>query len=90
MPDYIIREGDGNDGCYRRGTITATDAFDAIRKASRTGMIWKPRDVVLKRDIEGDDEFAIVSSYVRPIYGDACRWVAEAHLSDESHSVDTD
>lgn len=82
MPQFQIREGDGNDGCYRRGVLEATDAFDAIRKASRTGMICKPRDVVLKRDIEGDDQHAYVASYVAPIYGDACRWLAEAHLAE--------
>lgn len=80
MPLFEIREGDGNVGCYRRGVIEAEDAYDALRKASRRGMIHKTRDVVLSRDIEGDDQFAIVSSYVAPIFGDACRWVAQAMI----------
>lgn len=78
MPMFEIREGDGNQGTYHRETIDAKDAFQALRLASRRGIINKPKDVVLKDDIEGDDEYAIVCSYVAPIYGDSCRWVAEA------------
>lgn len=78
--EFEIREGDGNDGCRRRGIVEAENAFDALRLASRTGMICKPRDVVLRRDIDGDNEHAYVASYVAPIYGDSCRWLAEAHL----------
>jgi len=80
MKEFEIREGDGNDGCRRRGTIEAADAFDALRLASRTGMIHKTRDVVLKHDIDGDADHAYVASHVAPIYGDSCRWLAEAHL----------
>lgn len=80
MPLFEIREGDGNMGCYRRGVIEAEDAYEALRKASRQKMICKPRDVVLTRDIEGDDQFAVVCSYVAPIFGDVCRWVAEASI----------
>lgn len=79
---YEIREGDGNDGCYRRGTIEATDAFQALRLASRRGMIQKPRDVKLS-DFSGDDEHCYAVSYVAPIYGDACRWCAEANLVEK-------
>ena len=88
MKTFEIREGDGNDGCYHRGEIAASDAFEALRLASRRGLIRKPYDVVLKRDIDGDDQHAVVASYRSPIFGDACRWVAEAHLieggSDEN------
>lgn len=77
---FEIREGNGNDGTWRRGEIEARNAFDAIRKASRTKLIWKTRDVVLKNDIEGDNQFAIVCSYVAPIFGDSCRWIAEARI----------
>jgi hypothetical protein len=87
MKEYEIREGDGNDGCRRRGTIQATDAFDALRRASRVGMIRKPRDVVLRRDIDGDDQYAVVASYVAPIYGDSCRWVAEALLIESQNNA---
>ncbi len=77
---FEIREGNGNDGTYKRGHVDASDAFQAIRKASRINMIGKPRDVVLKRDIEGDIVRATVCSYVRPIFGSDCRWIAEAIL----------
>jgi len=80
---FEIREGDGNEGCYRRGTIEASNAFEALRKASRTGMIHKTRDVTL-RSMDGDDEHAYLASYVSPIYGDACRWCAEANLVEGS------
>lgn len=80
MPMFEIREGDGNDGCFRRGQIEATNAFEALRKASRTGLITKTRDVRMKYDIDGDDQHAYVASFVAPIYGDACRWCAEAHI----------
>jgi hypothetical protein len=84
---FEIREGDGNMGCYHRGTVEASNAFDALRKASRQGMICKPYDVVLKRDIEGDDQFAVVCSYVAPIYGDSSRWVAEARLIESNNNA---
>ena len=71
MASFEIREGDRNQGCFRRGTIEAENAYDALRKASRTKMIFKTRDVVLKRDINGDEQFAVVCSYVKPIFGDS-------------------
>lgn len=83
MPKFCIREGDGNEGCLYRGKIEAKDAYDALRKASRQKMICKPRDVVLSRDIEGNDQFAIVCSYVAPIFGDACRWIAQATIIED-------
>ena len=85
---FEIREGDGNDGTYFRTKIVADDAHQAIRKASRMKIIHKPKDVILKNDIEGDDEHAIVASYVRPIFGDACRWVAEARQLDNRPQLD--
>jgi hypothetical protein len=84
MAKFEIREGDGNVGCYHRGIIEADNAFDALRKASRTGLISRPRDVVLSRDIDGDDQHAYIASFVSPIYGDACRWCAEAHLEEDN------
>ena len=85
--EFEIREGDGNDGCLRRGTIEAADAFDALRLASRKGMIRKTPDVVLKRDIDGDNQHAYVASHTSPIYGDSCRWLAEAHLIESETNV---
>lgn len=84
---YEIREGDGNDGCYRRGTIEAPNAFEALRRASRMRMICKPYDVTL-RSMDGDEQSAYLASYVAPIYGDACRWCAEAHLVRASEPID--
>jgi hypothetical protein len=86
MKMFEIREGDGNDGCRRRGEIEANNAFEALRKASRMGLIHKPWDVVLKRDIDGDGEAAYVASFVRPIFGDSCRWCAESHLVTHDQS----
>jgi hypothetical protein len=77
MPKYTIREGDGNEGTYRRGEVEAPNAFDALRLARRQKLIFFPRDVTNK-NIEGDNQNAHVASYVAPIYGDACRWCAEA------------
>ena len=76
---FEIREGDGNQGCYCRGTIEAVDAFDALRKASRQRMIWKPKCVTLN-SMEGDDQYACLADYCHMIYGDSCGWVAEARL----------
>ena len=80
LKTFEIREGDGNEGTYRRGTVEAVNAFEALRLASRRGLISKPRDVVLSRDIDGDNQNAYAASYVSPIYGDVCRWTAEANL----------
>lgn len=82
MKRFEIREGDGNSGCYVRGHVIAINAFDALTKAHRIGMIRSPWDVRITKDIDGDDRSAVVASYVRPIFGDACRWVAEANLVD--------
>ena len=84
---YEIREGDGNQGCYRRGTIEACNAFEALRLASRRGMIHKPYDVTLG-SMDGDDQNAYLASYVAPIYGDSCRWCAESHLVRASEPID--
>lgn len=81
MGRYEIREGNGNDGEYHRGYQFAANAFDALRQASRRGMICKPRDAKLA-DIDGDDQQAHLASFVAPIYGDACRWTASASLVD--------
>ena len=83
MNNYQIREGNGNDGEYRRGVIQAPDAFEALRLASRRGMICKPKDVTLD-SFDGDDQHCYAASYVAPIYGDACRWTASASLISES------
>ena len=78
---FEIREGDGNQGEYRRGTIEADDAFEALRLASRRGLICKPK-VVMYADFDGDDQSCYAASYVSPIWGDACRWTASARLID--------
>jgi hypothetical protein len=80
LKTFEIREGDGNDGCYRRGTIEATDAFEALRKASRQKMIWKPKCVTLA-SMDGDDQAAYLTDYCHSIFGDAAAWCAEAHLT---------
>lgn len=79
--NFEIRCGNGNDGCYRLGTIQAKDAFYALIKASRIGLFNKPKDCKIAY-IDGDDQHASWCSYVAPIYGDACRWIAEANLID--------
>ena len=82
LKTFVIREGNGNDGCYRRGTIEATDAFEALRKASRTRLIWKPKCVTLA-SMDGDDQSAYLTDYCHSIFGDAAAWCAEAHLDTE-------
>lgn len=79
MRTYEIREGNGNDGEYRRGFIDAVDSFEALRKASRRRMIWKPKSVTLS-SMDGDDEQSYLVDYSNPIFGDACRWCASASL----------
>lgn len=76
---YLVREGDGNDGTFKRGFIEATDAFEALRKASRRGMISKPKVVTLG-SMEGDDMHAYLTDYREGFNG--CRWTAEAYLAD--------
>jgi hypothetical protein len=78
---FEVREGDGNEGCYRRGEVNAFNAYDAMRLASRRGLICKPYDVTLNA-IDGDDVNAYLASYRAPIFGDACRWCAETHRVD--------
>lgn len=75
MKSYLIRIGDGNDGTYPRAVVTAEDAFQALRKGTRK--FGKPWDV-RHASAEGDDDNASLCSYVRPIYGDACRWIMNA------------
>jgi hypothetical protein len=83
LKKYEIREGNGNDGTWKVGEVQANDAFRALRLASRRKMIYKPRDVRLS-DFAGDSEHCYAISYVSPIFGDACRWCAEAHLMEET------
>jgi len=78
MSTFTIREGDGNDGCYRRGTVIADNAYEALRKASRQKMIFVPNGVRITKDIEGDNEQAYVMKLVNGF--DYAVWVAEAHL----------
>jgi hypothetical protein len=81
---YEIRSGNGNDGEYYRGVIAADDAFEALRKASRSRMIWKPKAVTLDT-MEGDDQSAYLADY-RPsqeVFG-ACGWCASATLTKAS------
>ena len=82
MKQYQIREGDGNDGEFKRGIIEAKDAFDALRKASRRGMINKPK-CVLHRNVMGDDDSAFLVDDIHTIYVDACAWCASAVLIKE-------
>lgn len=79
LQEYEIREGDGNQGCYRRGTVMAIDAFHALRVASRKGLIRKPWDAKFSQT-DGDCSFADLASYVSPIYDGACRWIATAEI----------
>lgn len=77
MKKFEIREGNGNDGCYKRGIVEAESASKALIKAHRQGMICSPRDVRITKDIEGDDFQATVSSYAGGF--DYARWTAEAN-----------
>ena len=83
MKSYLIRIGNGNDGTYPCAVVQAPDAFAALRKGTRK--FGKPWDV-RHRDAQGDDDNASLCSYVRPIYGDACRWVmvAEALTAEDA------
>jgi len=75
---YEIREGNGLDGCYRRGTIEAASAKEALILADQIGMICSPGDVRPTIDVEGDDIQAYLVSYVGG--GEfGCRWCAEAN-----------
>ena len=79
MHSYLIREGNGNDGEFKRGLINAENAFEALKKASRCGMINKPK-CVLHRNAMGDDHSAFLVDDVHKIYGDCCAWSASAVL----------
>lgn len=79
LRQFEIREGNGNEGEYRRGYVNAVDSFEALRIASRQGMIVRPWDVKID-SMDGDDTHAYLVSYVAPIYGDSCRWCASASL----------
>ena len=81
MNIFEIREGNGNDGEYLCGTIIANDAFDALRKASRTKMIYKPKSVTLG-SMDGDDQSAYLADYRQSqmIFGDSCGWTASATI----------
>lgn len=83
---FEIREGDGNDGTYRRGYVIAADAFDALQVASRKGLINKPYDVKFS-DADGDSDHASLASFVAPIFGDACRWIAEANIVPNDNDI---
>lgn len=83
---FEVREGDGSQGEYHRCDIMATSASEALIKAHRHGFIKSPYDVRITMDIEGDDIGSCVASYVKPIYGDACRWSASATLAITSQN----
>ena len=51
LREFAIREGDGNNGCYGRGTVMAYDVGHAIVVAQREGKLFTPRGVVW----DGDD-----------------------------------
>lgn len=51
LREFAIREGDGNMGCYGRGTVMAYDVAHAIVVAQREGKLHTPRGVVW----DGDD-----------------------------------
>lgn len=82
LKKFEIREGNGYDGAYRRGVIEAEDAYKALIKAHRIGMIRSPWDVRITKDIEGDHVQARVESMVN--CGDlGVRWLAEANDIEE-------
>ncbi len=81
---FEVREGDGNMGDRHICDIYATSAYEALIRAHRSGFIVSPWDVRITKDIQGDDIDAYVASYVRPIYGDCCRWSASASIANNS------
>ena len=83
---FEIREGDGNMGEYHRCDILATSASEALIKSHRHGFISSPWDVRITRDIDGDDISSSAASFVKPIYGGACRWTASATLAIDSRN----
>jgi hypothetical protein len=84
---FEIREGDGNAGEYHRCDIMATSASEALILAHRHGFIRSPWDIRITRDIDGDNVNAYVVSYVKPIFGDSCRWSASASLCIDARNV---
>lgn len=83
---FEVREGNGNMGEHHRCDIYATSASEALVKAHRHGFISSPWDVRITKDIECDGITAAVASYVRPIFGDVCRWTASASLAIDSRN----
>jgi len=75
---YEIREGNGNDGCRRRGTVESESAGQALILAYRMGMINPPPDVRPTVDVEGDSIQAYLVSHVG-CNDLGCRWCAEAN-----------
>ncbi len=84
---FEIREGDGNRGQYHRCNIMASSAGDALILAHRNGFIRSPWDVRITKDIDGDNVTAYAVSYVKPIYGDSCRWSASASLCIDARNM---
>lgn len=77
---FMVREGNGNDGEWYRIHVLATDAFSALRAASRAGYIYKPKSVTF-RDCDGDDHSAYLAKFDSRM--DYCPWTASATLDDE-------
>jgi hypothetical protein len=75
---YEIREGNGFDGCRRRGTVEAESAREALILAHRIGMICSPWDVRPTIDVHGDATQAYLISHVGGNES-GCRWCAEAN-----------
>jgi hypothetical protein len=84
---FEVREGNGNSGEYHRCDIMAANAYHALILAHCRGFITSPWDVKITRDIEGDTANACVASYVKPIYGDSCRWSASASLCIDARNM---
>ncbi len=84
---FEVREGNGNEGECRRCEILAPNAYHALILAHCRGFITSPWDVKITKDIEGDTTNAYVASYVKPIFGDACRWSASASLCIDSRNL---
>ena len=86
MKKFEIREGNGNVGCYYRGIVEANTASEALIKAHREGMICSPWDVRITKDIDGDDVYANVASFVG-CNDLGCRWIAEAKDIEEMNRI---
>lgn len=81
---FEVRQGDGNSGEFHVCDIYARNAYEALVNAHRHGLIRSPWDVRITMDIDGDNASAHVASYVKPIWGDSCRWSASAHIANNS------